>query len=99
MVNLEQYLRDITLEIKVDAQKKLEDKVLNYRNIENVSLQPQVLIGDPSDEIIKFANNEKVDLIIMGTTGLTGIKKIITFGSVARNVSEKAESLVMLVRN
>jgi len=62
-------------------------------------LQSQVIIGDPSDEIVKFTNDEKVDLIIMGTTGLTGIKKIIAIGSVARNVTEKSACPVMLIRN
>ncbi len=75
----------------------LEDNIEKYRNIENVSLQTQVLIGNTSDEIIKFANDEKIDLIIMGTTGLGGIKKFV-FGSVARNVSEKASCPVMLLR-
>ena len=56
-----------------------------------------MLIGDPSDEIIKFANDEQVDLIIMGITGLSGFSKFV-FGSVARNVSEKAKCPVMLVR-
>jgi nucleotide-binding universal stress UspA family protein len=56
-----------------------------------------VLIGDPSNEIIKFANTKKIDLIIIGTTGLGGIKKFV-FGSVARNVSEKVKCPVMLVR-
>ena len=62
-----------------------------------VTLQSQVLIGDPSDEIIKFANDEQVDLIIMGITGLSRFSKFV-FGSVARNVSEKAKCPVMLVR-
>lgn len=76
-----------------------KEKIEKYKNIENVSLRSQVLIGDPSDEIIKFANDEKVDLIIIGTTGLTGIKKSIAIGSVAKNVSENANCPVMLVRN
>jgi nucleotide-binding universal stress UspA family protein len=97
MITLEQYLKDITLEIKTDVKKMLEENIDNYRNIENVSLQSQVLIGDPSNEIIKFANDQKVNLIIMGTTGLGGVKKFV-FGSVARNVSEKAKCPVMLVR-
>jgi nucleotide-binding universal stress UspA family protein len=97
MITLEQYLKDITLEIKTDVKKMLEDNIDKYRNIENVSLQSQVLIGDPSNEITKFANDEKVDLIIMGTRGLGGLKKFV-FGSVARNVSEKANCPVMLVR-
>jgi nucleotide-binding universal stress UspA family protein len=97
MITLEQYLKDITLEIKTDVKKMIEENISKYRDIENVSLQSQVLIGDPSNEIIKFANDEKVDLIIMGTTGLGGFKKFV-FGSVARNVSEKAKCPVMLVR-
>jgi len=97
MITLEQYLKDITLEIKTDVKKMFEENIDKYRNIENVSLQSQVLIGDPSNEIIKFANDEKVDLIIMGTTGLGGFSKFV-FGSVARNVSEKAKCPVMLVR-
>ena len=97
MITLEQYLKDITLEIKTEVKKMFEENIDKYRNIENVSLQSQVLIGDPSDEIIKFANNEKVDLIVIGTTGLSGFSKFV-FGSVARNVSEKAKCPVMLVR-
>jgi len=97
MITLEQYLNDITLEVKTDIKKMFEENIDKYRNIENVSLQSEVLIGDPSDEIIKFANDEKVDLIIMGITGLSGFSKFV-FGSVARNVSEKAKCPVMLVR-
>jgi nucleotide-binding universal stress UspA family protein len=74
-----------------------EANIDKYRNIENVSLQSEVLIGDPSNEILQFANDEKVDLIIIGTTGLSGIKKFV-FGSVARKVSEKAKCHIMLVR-
>jgi nucleotide-binding universal stress UspA family protein len=74
-----------------------EENIDKYRNIENVSLQSEVLIGDPSNEILQFANDEKVDLIIIGTTGLSGIKKFV-FGSVARKVSEKAKCHIMLVR-
>ena len=80
MITLEQYLKDTTLEIKKDAENMLEDNIEKYRKIENVSLQTQVLIGNPSDEIIKFANDEKIELIVMGTTGLGGIKNFV-FGT------------------
>ena len=63
----------------------------------SIYLNSRVIIGEPAYEIIKFANNKRIDLIIMGTTGLSGIKKFV-FGSVARNVSEKANCPVMLVR-
>ena len=97
-ITLEQYLKDTTLEIKKDAENILEDNIEEYKNIDNASLQTQVIIGNPSEEIIKFANDEKIELIVMGTTGLGGLSKIVS-GSVARNVSEKAKCPVMLVHN
>jgi len=97
MITIEQYLKDITLEIKKDAENMLEEKLEKCRNIENVSLEVQVLIGNPSDQIIQFANGERIELIIMGNTGLGGFSKIVS-GSVAKNVSEKANCPVMLVR-
>ena len=39
MITLEQYLKDITLEIKTDVKKIIEENIDKYRNIENVSLQ------------------------------------------------------------
>jgi len=39
-----------------------------------VTVIPQVIIGNPAEVIIDICNNnEKVDLIIMGSTGLKGI--------------------------
>ncbi|HSF49356.1 MAG TPA: universal stress protein [Nitrososphaeraceae archaeon] len=96
-ITLREYIKELHQEIKENAIKMLNDKIKKYENVENVSLQSKVIIGEPAYEIIKFANNEKTDLIIMGTTGLGGIKKFV-FGSVARNVSEKAPCPVMLVR-
>jgi len=41
--------------------------------------------GREDDEIIKFAKQEKVDIIVMGTHGRTGIEHVF-FGSVAEKV-------------
>ncbi|HZB65427.1 MAG TPA: universal stress protein [Nitrososphaeraceae archaeon] len=96
-ISLTQYIKELHQEIKENAIKMLNEKIKEYKNVENISLQSKVIIGEPANEIIKFANDEKMDLIIMGTTGLGGIKKFV-FGSVARKVSEKAPCPVMLVR-
>jgi nucleotide-binding universal stress UspA family protein len=96
-IALREYIKELHHEIKENAIKMLKRKIKKYENVRNVSLQLKVTIGEPADEIIKFAKDEKTDLIIMGTTGLGGITKFV-FGSVARNVSEKAPCPVMLVR-
>jgi nucleotide-binding universal stress UspA family protein len=96
-IPLREYTKELNQEIKENAIKMLDEKIKKYGNIKNVSVKSKVNIGNPADEIIKFANDEKIELIVMGTTGLGGIKKFV-FGSVARNISEKANRPVMLVR-
>ncbi|MGI0050721.1 MAG: universal stress protein [Nitrososphaeraceae archaeon] len=96
-ISLREYIKELHHEIKEHAIKMLDRKIKKYENIDNISLKSKVIIGNPAEEIIKFANDKAIDLIVMGTTGLSGIKKFV-FGSVARNVSEKANCPVMLVR-
>ena len=48
-------------------------------------------------EIIEFAERKKIDLIIMGTKGRTGFKKIL-LGSVASGVVTYAHSPVLIIR-
>ena len=63
-----------------------------------VTVIPQVVIGNPAGAIIDIANNkQKVDLIIMGSTGLKGISKVRVLGSVSRQVCENATCPVMLI--
>ena len=97
-ITIRECIKELYVEIKSNAIKMLDEKTKEYGNIGNISLQSKVKIGNPADEIIKFVDDEKVDLIIMGTTGLAGISKIKAIGSVARSVSEKAKCPVMLVR-
>jgi nucleotide-binding universal stress UspA family protein len=79
--------------IKVDRDNK-STKVLPL----SVTVIPQVVIGNPAQVIIDVANNkQKVDLIIMGSTGLRGISKVRALGSVSRHVCENANCPVMLV--
>jgi len=44
-----------------------------------------VVSGDPAEEIIKSAGDEKADLIVVGTHGRTGLEYHL-FGSVAAKV-------------
>jgi len=85
--------------MKASAIKMLEQRTGKHTiNITNVKMKPEVSIGLPADKILEMVVEENEDLIIMGTTGLTGVSKIKALGSVARNVSERARCPVMLVR-
>jgi nucleotide-binding universal stress UspA family protein len=48
--------------------------------------------------IVKYAENENVDLIIMGSTGKTGFKKLL-LGSVASEVVTHSPTAVMIIKS
>jgi nucleotide-binding universal stress UspA family protein len=52
--------------------------------------------GGEAEEIIKFSKHEKVDLIVMGTHGRTGIEHLF-LGSVAEKVIQRSPSPVFII--
>ena len=56
-----------------------------------------IRLGKPEDEIVKFANENHVDLIAMGTHGRSGLRELF-LGSVAKHVVQKAPCPVLTVR-
>lgn len=100
-ISLKERMKELYQEMKKDATKILNDKIVTYyintKQERQFNIKAKVSIGYTADKIIEFANEEQVDLIIMGTTGLTGVSKIKALGSVARKVSEMAKCPVMLV--
>lgn len=55
------------------------------------------LEGDPATEIVRFANESAIDLIVMGTHGRTGVDRLL-MGSVAEQVMRGARCSVMCVK-
>lgn len=80
---------------------------LLYRQIEKQleSYQPklpcqselEIVTGDPAEEIIRLANIYQADLILIGSRGLTGLKRILQ-GSVSSQVVENAPCSVLVVK-
>jgi nucleotide-binding universal stress UspA family protein len=57
-----------------------------------------VKLGQPSEEILATAEQEKTDAVFMATHGRTGLKHIV-FGSVAQRVVSRASCPVLTVRH
>jgi nucleotide-binding universal stress UspA family protein len=77
------------------AEKRLyEFKDEHFREFSNT--KTAVVAGDPSEEIINYIQEHKIDLVIMGTHGRKGMDKII-FGSVAERVVKTAPVPVLVV--
>jgi len=75
----------------------LRNEVLHCKE-KDVDADYSVVIGSAADVILKFSKKNEIDLIVMGSQGLSGIHKIMALGSVSRKVSESAQCPVMLIK-
>jgi len=63
----------------------------------NVSIHEDLLEGPEAEAILAAATAQQVDLVVMGTRGLSTIEGML-FGSVSRKVAHHAHCPVMLIR-
>lgn len=62
-----------------------------------ISVQHVFLQGEPATEIVRYAADAGMDLIVMGTHGRTGLARLL-MGSVAEKVMRDAPCSVMVVK-
>lgn len=79
-----------------DGTKAL-DAVKEMGSQAGVEVETVLADGHPGSEIINFAENNDIDLIVMGTLGRTGLDRVI-LGSVATDVVRHASTRVMVVK-
>ncbi len=75
----------------------LRNEILRCKE-KGVDADYKIITGSVADVILKFAKKMEIDLIVMGSQGLSGIRKIMALGSVSRKVSELAQCPVLLVK-
>lgn len=74
------------------------DKMGSKLRGEKIAVETVILEGvSITDEIVSFADSHGVDLIVMGSRGLGGFKKLL-LGSVASGVSQHSKCPVMIVK-
>lgn len=79
-------------------QKEAEDTLANIRTkAEGVNLETVVLEGKPAAEIVRFATENEIDLIVIGTLGKRGFERLL-LGSVAEYVVRSAPCKVLVVK-
>jgi len=90
--SLDEMYKDTEKGAKKEMDRYGLEELRGYKDVER-----SVVRGVPYEEIIKFANKEKADLIIMGTHSREGMGKIL-FGSTAAHVVRNAPCPVLAVR-
>src|SRR5215469_2477659 len=81
---------------KVGAIEKLEDLVRRVGEKEAAVL-PTLLIGVPFEEIVRYAGEHEVDLIVMPTHGRTGLAHFL-LGSTTERVISHSVCPVLVIR-
>ncbi|MEN3037843.1 MAG: universal stress protein [Candidatus Kryptonium sp.] len=92
---------DLTLErveknMEENAKQQLEKIVKENLKTKN-KVQIFIRKGVVDDEILKFADEKKVDLIVMGTHGRTGIEYTL-LGSITEKIVRKAKCPVLTIK-
>ncbi len=89
--------RDVLGSQKTHVSKILQEKMKTCKRL-GINVFYDVIIGKPADSILKFAKENKIDLIVIGSKGLTKFNRLMALGSVSRKISEEARCPVMIVR-
>lgn len=90
--SLKSFINEIETGIHDNMMKKFIQE--NFSAVDAAGI---VSTGDASEEIINFARNENIDLLVMGTHGRRGVDKIL-FGSVAEKVVKASKIPVVTIR-
>jgi nucleotide-binding universal stress UspA family protein len=82
-----------------EMEEAMRDKLLEVRPLDaNIPYDHFFMVGEPSEEIVRLANEEHVDLIVMGTHGRRGLGRLL-MGSVAERVVRTANCPVVTVKS
>lgn len=98
VITYSEYMVALYQEMESEMRKRLEERKEKYSKYE-FSIEIYITMGIPTDKIIEYATDKKVDIIVIGSIGVTGISKFFKgLGSVSRNVSEKVTCPVLIIR-
>jgi nucleotide-binding universal stress UspA family protein len=94
-----QYARDELYRYDIEQMTKWLKDVTSKAKEDNINFKIKVKQTNTSivEEIIKSADEEKIDLIVIGSTGKSKLERIFV-GSVAQGVISNAKCSVLLIR-
>lgn len=81
----------------INSEKEMGRKVEHYK-LQNINIKYKVVMGDADEVITRYVKNHHFDLIVMAKRRkLSGIKKLLSLGSVSRKIVEIGSCPVLLI--
>ncbi|WP_026675749.1 universal stress protein [Alkalihalobacterium bogoriense] len=84
------------LGIKENRKAKLK-KIEVQANKENVPFEVKIIRGEPGPAIVKYANENQFDLVVIGSRGLNALQEMV-LGSVSHKVAKRVSCPVLIVK-
>lgn len=83
-------------DLEFSRRKKLSpiEEIIKSKN---VAYEIKILHGEPGPTIIEYANNEKGDLVVIGSRGLNSLQEMV-LGSVSHKVVKRVDCPVLIVK-
>ncbi len=89
-------VKKVNEKLKKDAQKFVDGMAARFDD--NLNVTKMVKVGFPAETIKQVTEEEGVDLIVISSSGKSGIHKLV-LGSVAEKVLKDSEIDILLVHN
>ena len=89
-------IADVSEQLEDSAERELP-KLAESEEYAGLEIEEVIVHGDPAAEIVRVADERKVDLIVISSHGRTGLGRII-FGSTAEAVVRHAGCPVLVVK-
>lgn len=79
------------------ARRQQTAKIEQLLKAQNITYKITLLRGVPGSEIVKYANDKKVDLVVIGSRGLNSLQEMV-LGSVSHKVMKRVNCPALIVK-
>lgn len=90
-------LRSWTLEGVVEKRRHKIRTTMEKAKTEGIQYEMVILRGEPGPTIVKYANENAFDLVVIGSRGLNTLQELV-LGSVSHKVAKRAKCPVMIIK-
>lgn len=91
------YVDGIAESVRKQIQK-IQTTFVKRETVRSIKVRGKVVTGSPADEILKYAEKNKIDIIMMATQGASGIRRW-ALGSVTYKVLHTSNLPIWIVRS
>ena len=87
-----------TEEYSVEYSKELFETARERADTAGVEVETETTVGSPADAILEYAEDNRIDHIVMGSRGRSGLSRLL-LGSVAETVVRRSSVPVTVARD